>query len=177
MKCWPVANSYSKKIPLKGNTGSFWEYRGDRFHSGIDIYAPEGSEVISVDEGKVIETGEFTSPKIIPYWNKTYYILIKNKNGFFCKYAELGKILVKTGERINAGQLIGQVGLVLDSEKISKDSPNYIKKIKQDGNMSMLHFELYKPKPNQNKNYLGGNWFSDSKPKNLLNPAEYLTKK
>ena len=175
MKCWPVPNSYSKKIPLKDNPGYFWEHRGDRFHTGIDIYAPEGSKVLSIDEGKVIETGEFTSPKTIPYWNKTYYILIENKEGLFCKYAELGKIMVKTGEKVKSGQLIGQVGLVLNSNKIMRDSPSYIKKIKQDGKMSMLHFELYKSKPNQNKNYLGGNFFNNIKPKDLLDPSILLT--
>jgi murein DD-endopeptidase MepM/ murein hydrolase activator NlpD len=174
MKVWPVPNSYSKKIPSKDNPGSFWECRGDRFHSGIDIYAPEASEVLSIDEGKVIETGEFTSPKIVPYWNKTYYILIKNKNEFFYKYAELGKIMVKSGEEVKAGQLIGQVGLVLNSKKITKDSPNYIYNIKQDGEMSMLHFELFKSKPNQNKNYLGGNIFNNIKPKDLLDPSILL---
>ena len=175
MKYWPVPNSYSKNMPLKGDPGSFWENRGDRFHSGIDIYAPEGSEVVTTDDGKVIETGEFTSPKTITYWNKTYYILIKNKNGLFCKYAELGKILVKTSKKIKAGQLIGLVGLVIDSNKITQDSPKYIKKIKQEGKMSMLHFELYKSKPKQNKNYLGGNYFDNNKPKNLIDPSIFLT--
>jgi murein DD-endopeptidase MepM/ murein hydrolase activator NlpD len=174
MKFWPVPNSYSKKIPLNGNPGSFWEYRGDRFHSGIDIYAPEGSEVLSVDDGKVIDTGKFTSPKTIPYWNKTYYLLIKNNDGFFCKYAELGSITVKTSENVKAGQIIGQVGLVIDANKITNDSPNYIKRLKKDGKTSMLHFELCESRPNQNKNYLGGNYFINIKPKNLLDPTSYL---
>lgn len=38
----------------------------------------------------------------------------------------------------------------------------------------MLHFEVYSSIPNKNNKYLGGNWFDDNKPKNLLNPKNYL---
>ena len=86
MKYWPVPESYSKIIPTSYSQGSFWEDRGDRRHCGIDIYAPKGSIVLSVEEGKVLETGLFTSPKILYYWNKTYYVLMKNKSGLICKY-------------------------------------------------------------------------------------------
>jgi murein DD-endopeptidase MepM/ murein hydrolase activator NlpD len=171
MNCWPVPNSYSKKIPLNGNPGSFWEYRGDRFHTGIDIYAPEGSKVLSVDEGKVIETGEFTSPKIIPYWNKTYYILIKNKNGLFYKYAELSDIVVTKETIVKTDELIGHIGLVLNTDQITLRSPQYIQRLNNHNKHSMLHFEVYSSMPKQTKKYLGGNWLGSQKPKNLLDPT------
>jgi murein DD-endopeptidase MepM/ murein hydrolase activator NlpD len=57
MKSWPVKDSYSKEIPKQGSAGSFWEDRKDRHHCGIDIYAPKGSEVVSIEEGVVIGTG------------------------------------------------------------------------------------------------------------------------
>lgn len=79
MKHWPIPNSYSKKTPIRGAPGSFWKNRDDRYHCGIDIYAPNGSDVISIEDGKVIETGTFTSPDKNPYWNTTFYVLIKNK--------------------------------------------------------------------------------------------------
>ena len=56
-KYWPVPDSYSKYIPVNGNPGSFWEDRNDRHHCGIDIYAPIGSDVVSIEDGQVIETG------------------------------------------------------------------------------------------------------------------------
>ena len=62
LKYWPVPNSHSKIVPTAGSPGSFWEDRGDRHHSGIDIYAPEGSNVLSIEDGKVIDIGIFTSP-------------------------------------------------------------------------------------------------------------------
>lgn len=175
MKHWPVPNSYSKKIPTTDSPGSFWENREDRYHCGVDIYAPEGSEVLSVEDGKVIGVGIFTSPKIIPYWNTTYYIVIENKSGFICKYAELGDVTVKTDDSVKAGQLIGHVGMVLNSDKITENSPEYIQKIKKKNHLSMLHFELYNNESqNETTNYLGGNWFDNRKPKNLLDPTNYL---
>ncbi len=67
------------------------------------------------------------------------------------------------------------VGLVLNSQKINEKSPEYIQKIKRYGNCSMLHFELYKSIPIKSKFYIGGNWFSNKKPEELLNPTNYIT--
>lgn len=174
MKYWPVPDSYSKNIPTIGTSGSFWQNRGDRYHCGVDIYAPVGSDVISVEDGIAIEIGSFTSPDKTPYWNSTYYIVIKNNTGLICKYAELSDVTVKVNDLIEAGQIIGHVGLVLNKDKITKNSPSYIQKIDKNGNYSMLHFELYKSLPILAAKYLGGNWFGDTKPENLLDPTDYL---
>ncbi len=29
------------RVPQIGEAGSFWENRGDRYHCGVDLYAPE----------------------------------------------------------------------------------------------------------------------------------------
>ncbi len=173
MKHWPVPSSYSKIIPASGSPGSYWEHRGDRRHCGVDIYAPESSDVHSIESGTVIGAGRFTSPDRTSYWNETYYVLIRNESGLVCKYAELGHVKVKEGGHIKAGQLIGHVGLVLNGSKITPDSPEYIQKLKH---ASMLHFELYRSNPIEaNDAYSGGNWFSDTKPENLLDPGDYLS--
>jgi len=174
MEHWPVPESYSRTVPIKGSPGSFWEYRCDKRHCGVDIYAPEGSDVISVEDGKVVYTGVFTSPKDVPYWDTTYYILVKNKMGFLCKYAELGDAKVKASDLVNAGQIIASVGRVLNPDKITSQSPAYIQKLKERGNLSMLHFELYKSPITDTKHYMGGSWFGDAKPENLLDPTNYL---
>jgi murein DD-endopeptidase MepM/ murein hydrolase activator NlpD len=174
MKYWPVPDSYSKNIPKSGSNGSFWRNRGDRYHCGIDIYAPPGSEVLSIEDGKVVDLGIFTSPDRKSYWNNTYYVVIENKSGTFSKYAELSDVKVKIGETIRAGQLLGRVGTVLNIAAINKTSPVYIQRLKKNRRHSMLHFELYTSLPKQGKEYLGGNWFRDKEPENLLDPTEYL---
>ncbi|KKH45689.1 M23 family metallopeptidase [Methanosarcina sp. 1.H.A.2.2] len=162
------------KILQKGEAGSFWEDRGDRFHCGVDLYAPENTEVLSIEEGIVSETGLMTSPEILPYWNPTYYVIIENTSGMFCKYGELAEYAVQKGDNVGSGQLIGYVGMVLNCAKIDEFSPSYIRKLKNK-NSSMLHFELWKDKPiTSHRDYLGGNWFSEEKPENLVDPTEYL---
>lgn len=83
MKYWPVPDRYSKDISADGSPGSFWENRQDRFHCGIDIYAPAGSDVLSIEDGEVIDIGIFTAPAKVPYWNITKYITIKKKIIYF----------------------------------------------------------------------------------------------
>ena len=176
MKRWPVPKSYAKNLPASGAPGSFWENRGDRYHCGVDIYAPEGSDVLSVEDGEVIDIDIFTSPDKIPYWNTTYHALLKNKTGFVCKYAELRDILVKRGMVVKAGELIGHVGLVLNTDQISKQSPQYIQRLNDNNKQSMLHFELYIIEPNNHEYYSSGNWFGTKKPNNLLDPTSYLSR-
>lgn len=174
MKHWPVPDSYSKTIPSPDTAGAFWEDRGDRRHCGIDIYAPAASEALAIEEGEVMEVGTFTTPEKVPYWNDTLYVLVENKTGLVCRYAEFEEVAVAPGEPIEAGQLIGNVGIVLDTAKITHDSPPYIQKLTKKQNLSMLHFELYSSLPGASDDYLGGNWFGDFKPKGLLDPADYL---
>lgn len=179
MKYWPVPHSHSKTIPVAGRQGSFWEDRGDRRHCGIDIYAPAGSDVLSIEDGEIVDTGVFTSPDMVPYWNITSYVMIRNRKGSVCRYAELGDVVVFTGEPVKAGQLIGHVGTVLNPYRITEDSPPYIRKISGQGNHSMLHFELYKSHYTDTIltgtiNYSGGNWFGGEGPENLLDPTDYL---
>ncbi len=169
-----LENTTIGRIPQKGEAGSFWEDRGDRYHCGVDLYAPENTEVLSIEEGIVSETGLMTSPEILPYWNPTYYVIIKNTSGMFCKYGELAECTVKKGDKAGSGQFIGRVEMVLNCVKINESSPSYIRKLKNK-NPSMLHFELWKDKPvTSHRDYLGGNWFSEEKPENLVDPTEYL---
>lgn len=168
-----------KVFPDNNEPGSFWENRGDRFHCGIDIYYPFGSEVFSISSGKVIDIGVFTSEKLVCYWNKTYFVDVKICDNLFCRYAEMEKINVKRNDFLKPGDLIGLVGQVLNKDKVDKNSPKYIQKLAKLGNISMLHFELYKNNPIDinDSNYLGGNWFSKDKPECLLDPLVFLKNK
>lgn len=174
MKRWPVPNSYSKVLPKYPEPGSFWKFREDRHHCGVDIYAPKGSQVIAVEKGSVIETGIFTLPNIIPYWNETYYVIVRHESGIFGKYAEMGKILVKVGDDFQEGETIGYVGEVLNLAKVTEKAPAYIQNLKENGNGSMLHFELYDDMPRNLKEYLGGNVFNGRKPNGLIDPMDYF---
>jgi hypothetical protein len=86
-----------------------------------------------------------------PYWNTTYYILIKNIKDYISKYAELRDVNVHVDEKVKLGHLIGHVGRVLNSHSITEESPSYIKKLLENGKLSMLHLELLKSASNKRK--------------------------
>jgi len=170
----PINEGCSRPVPSRGSPGSFWEERGDRHHCGVDLYASTGSKVVSVEDAVVLEVGIFTSPRIIPYWNKTSYILVENEDGLCAKFAELARVDVRSGDRLSPGQTVGLIGSVLNPEKIDDGAPAYIKKLKVAGDSSMLHFELYRSRPGISKEYLGGNWFGEGVPPGLLDPTDRL---
>ena len=90
------------------------------------------------------------------------------------KYAELERVTVKINKFVKGAQLIGYVGAVLNFDKITNNSPQYIQEIKKKSIASMLHLEVYSSKSQVTKKYLGGNWFGNKKPQNLLNPNYHV---
>lgn len=73
-----------------------------KFHSGVDLAAPQGTGIYACKRGKVTTTG----------YNSTYgnYIILLHTNGMTSVYAHLSKILVKQGQDVAAGDVIGNVG-------------------------------------------------------------------
>lgn len=175
MKYWPVPASYNKRLPQKPEEGAFWVCRGDRYHCGVDIYATRRSKVIAIEDGKVIENGIFTSPDMLWYWNRTYFVVIHHLSGIYVKYAELGELSVNPGDNVKSGDMIGSVGEVLNKELIDERAPDYIRRLKNSNNGSMLHLEVYNRVPQKSEHYLGGNLFRGIKPEGLLDPNKYLT--
>lgn len=169
-----ILENYEIYLPKKGESGSFLENRKDRIHCGIDLYAPAGTGVRVIEGGVIADMGIMTSPDILPYWNLTYYVIIKTDGGMFCKYAEMGSISVELHEKVEIGDPIGEVGMVLNPDNIDDKSPLYIQKLKYE-NPSMLHFELWDREPcTSHSDYLGGNWFGHDIPEGLLDPAPYI---
>ncbi len=72
-------------------------------HSGLDIAAPQGEPVYAVNQGTVVETGD--------YFFTGNTVIIDHGMGVFSLYAHLSKIQVKTGEKIKQGQELGLVGM------------------------------------------------------------------
>ena len=88
--------------------GRFGENRGSHAHTGVDISAPEGAPVLSVEGGKVIEVGSNAG-----YGN---YVVVEHANGMKSKYGHLSTIDVKKDTMLKKGQQLGKVGSTGQSE-------------------------------------------------------------
>jgi murein DD-endopeptidase MepM/ murein hydrolase activator NlpD len=172
--CWPVP-AVAPHIPQE-KSGSFWEDRGDRRHCGIDIYASKGSEVVSATDGQVVIIGLFTTPQQVQYWNITYHIIIQHEQNIYCRYAELCDLQAKAGQYVQAGQVIGHVGAVLNDKYIDNNVPNYILGLTSQRRFSMLHFEVMSAIPKWTVLYKGGNLFDKHKQYPWINPLVLLKK-
>lgn len=78
----------------------------DYFHKGLDFAAQEGSNIISPENGKVVLAGH-NSNGFVANGN---CVFIDHGHGVVSGYLHLSKTLVKEGEFINKGQIIGKVG-------------------------------------------------------------------
>jgi murein DD-endopeptidase MepM/ murein hydrolase activator NlpD len=132
------------------------------------------SDVLACETGEVIDIGIATSPDQVSYWDTTRYVLVKTRTNLYCRYAEFADILVHIGDRVLEGQVIGHIGTVIRPHLVDSCSPLYVQRLKREGHVSMLHFEVYRLRPGYMRAYSGGNWFGNGRPEGLLDPGPYL---
>lgn len=107
---WSDKTPFDKAFiaPLRGRISSMFGLR--RYyngkprapHTGLDIAAPRGSEIKAPASGIVLKTGDFF------YTGNT--VFLDHGKGLISIYAHLEKILVKPGQQIPQGKVIGLVG-------------------------------------------------------------------
>jgi len=123
----------STEIPIHPHCGSFGFRRKHHTHEGVDLYAIEGSPVIAVEDGTIVNIVPFTGSSInLPWWLDTFAILVEGKSGVVCYgeiYPDYEANGIKIGANIKAGKHLGYVMRVLREDK---GRP-----------VSMLHLELY----------------------------------
>ena len=98
--CWPapsytrISSPYGYRIhPI---------YKTKKFHSGIDLAAPGGTNILAASDGVVVRAG----------WNGGYgnCIVIDHGGGVSTLYGHARKLLVSTGQKVTRGQVIALVG-------------------------------------------------------------------
>ena len=90
---WPVQGSVTSRFGPRGLWGS---------HRGVDIKAPRGAPIRAAAAGTVVLSGRQSSYGRV--------IKIAHANGVSTIYAHNSTNLVKAGDRVRAGALIGAVG-------------------------------------------------------------------
>lgn len=107
----------SESTVLNGNGMFMWPLNGgwisdvfgsDRNHKGLDIAAPEGTDIYAAKDGKVIAAG----------WNTGgygYFVMIDHGDGYATLYGHMSKVIAANGAEVKCGDLIGKVGTTGDS--------------------------------------------------------------
>ena len=94
--------------PAQGPTSSpfglkrFFNEQARRPHSGIDIAAPRGADIIAPADGKIMLTGNF-------FFNGNS-IFIDHGQGLITMYCHMDKLDRQQGDVVKAGDIIGKVG-------------------------------------------------------------------
>jgi murein DD-endopeptidase MepM/ murein hydrolase activator NlpD len=92
-------------VPLNGNLGSPFGYRWGRMHEGIDIEGWAHTRVHAAMRGEVTKVGWLGNAS-----GFGLVVKLRHERGIVTMYAHLAKALVKPGDRVAAGQLIGRAG-------------------------------------------------------------------
>lgn len=97
-----IPASFSKPLilPYPGYLStkfSFW-------HPGIDIAADLGTPIHPIIDGEISQVGR----DIFGLGN---YVEVLHENNFKSKYAHMGKIYVKEGQKVTSDNILGEVGL------------------------------------------------------------------
>jgi murein DD-endopeptidase MepM/ murein hydrolase activator NlpD len=81
---------------------SAYGVRWGKLHAGIDLAAPEGLPYKSIHAGEVTQAGY--------NGGYGYAVTVKNDDGTEVIYAHSRRVLVKVGDKVKAGQVLGEVG-------------------------------------------------------------------
>ncbi len=103
-----TGTSDNLQAPIEGRITSYFGARQDplngqqKNHHGLDIAAPRGTPIEAAAAGKVVFSG----------WRGGYgnQVIIAQTDGKQTSYAHVEQLLVKVGDRVQAGQPIATVG-------------------------------------------------------------------
>lgn len=97
-----IANSFSKPLILPHP--GYLSTRFYSYHPGIDIATGLGMPIHPIIDGEVAQTGT-------DLFGLGHFVVVNHENGFQSKYGHMGKIYVKTGDKVTQENILGEVGL------------------------------------------------------------------
>ncbi len=101
----PRGKSATPKLswPIRGKVTSSFGLRNGAHHDGVDIPARPGTPIRAAESGRVVHSGS----KLAGYGNM---IILKHAGKLSTVYAHNRKNLVRVGQFVEKGQIIGEVG-------------------------------------------------------------------
>jgi murein DD-endopeptidase MepM/ murein hydrolase activator NlpD len=94
LRAYTVTSRFGSRVsPISGTV---------RFHGGLDLAAPMGTDVYASAAGLVLECGA----------NDVYgnFVIVRHEDSWTSLYGHLSVVTARQGERITAGTIIGRVG-------------------------------------------------------------------
>ena len=100
----PVVFPVRGRVDFGERDARFGVWRGGHVHEGQDVFAPAGTPLLAMRDGRVVETGDDGGRgNYVAIWNR-------HVRRTFVYLHMLKPALVRSGERVKAGQLVGYVG-------------------------------------------------------------------
>jgi murein DD-endopeptidase MepM/ murein hydrolase activator NlpD len=122
---WPIAHPRIT-LPFGASPWGEWFVAGQRFHDGIDLATFCGDKIVAAHDGTVLAAGRHFDDflgwvgDLTPYYSRLdakklwttlpIVVVIDDGNGYRSLYAHFGKIVVKSGQAVHAGDLLGYEG-------------------------------------------------------------------
>jgi len=99
----PISNKDLKRMSSGFGKRVHPIYKTVRFHWGNDFTAPVGTDIYSTGKGKVIISEKSKS-------GYGYHVIVDHGYGYQTLYGHMSKIMVKQGQEVKRGEILGLVG-------------------------------------------------------------------
>lgn len=122
---WPLAHA-RLTLPFGPTPWGEWIMDGESVHDGVDLATFCGDRISAAHDGTVLAAGRHFDDVIgwigdlTPYYDRLdakklwstlpIVVVVDDGNGYRSMYAHFGKIVVKTGQAVHAGDLLGYEG-------------------------------------------------------------------
>lgn len=97
-----ISQSFAKP-PILPHPG-YLSTKFSTYHPGVDIAAGLGMPIHPVIDGEIIQVGR-------DFFGLGNYVEILHEHSFKSKYAHMGKVYVKAGDKVTQENILGEVGL------------------------------------------------------------------
>jgi hypothetical protein len=108
LKRAPASCPISLAWPVEAPIGDGFGPRGNRFHAGLDLIAPLGTDVGAAGAGRVTWAGWLAGG-----WGNL--VVVVHGDGVRTMYAHLSSVAVRVGQRVATGTTLGAVGATGDA--------------------------------------------------------------
>lgn len=80
------------------------------FHPGLDMAASTGTEIFAPAAGVVVFAGRYPLKQSVSWWRYGNLVAIRNGDRFITLYGHCDEVNVRSGQRVEQGEVIGTVG-------------------------------------------------------------------